>query len=137
MRIKTAILYKNRLDYERIWSFVFIVGALTFKMVPESFFSLFPCLFHSLTGLPCPTCGITRTALFLIKGDFLKAMQISPSFTLLFMATALYTLYAIFVSVFRTRRIRLAFKSEFGFRAFLLVPFGLVGIEWLLKILIK
>ena len=32
-----------------------------------------PCLFHSLTGLLCPGCGITRMILSIFQGNFLVA----------------------------------------------------------------
>lgn len=34
-----------------------------------------PCLFHEITGLYCPGCGITRTLFALIELDFKSAIQ--------------------------------------------------------------
>ena len=31
--------------------------------------SLFPCPWRAVTGLPCPGCGMTRSALALLRGD--------------------------------------------------------------------
>ena len=33
-----------------------------------------PCLFHSVTGLYCPGCGITRVITYALQGQFLTAM---------------------------------------------------------------
>lgn len=36
------------------------------------------CLFKSLTGIPCPSCGITRSAIALVSGNFKEAVNINP-----------------------------------------------------------
>ena len=43
-----------------------------------------PCLFHSLTGIPCPTCGGTRSVLALLDGRVAEAASLNP---LVFAAT--------------------------------------------------
>jgi hypothetical protein len=37
-----------------------------------------PCIFHSLTGIPCPTCGTTRAATAFLNGDLLAAFAANP-----------------------------------------------------------
>ena len=34
-----------------------------------------PCLFHQITGLKCPGCGVTRMCLSLLRGDFAEAFH--------------------------------------------------------------
>lgn len=41
-----------------------------------------PCPVKTLTGLPCPTCGATRTAWALAHLDLLGALAVSPLATL-------------------------------------------------------
>lgn len=36
------------------------------------------CLFKNVTSLPCPSCGITRSVLLILHGDFLGAPFINP-----------------------------------------------------------
>ncbi len=44
------------------------------------------CLFHQLTGLPCPTCGATRATLAFAQGDWLAALQWNPVIVLIYAA---------------------------------------------------
>jgi hypothetical protein len=37
-----------------------------------------PCTFRALTGIPCPTCGTTRTALALMDLDLGTAFALNP-----------------------------------------------------------
>ena len=50
-------------------------AAQLFNWIPK-IFSL--CLFKSITGLPCPSCGTTRAGLALLNGDPLEAIMINP-----------------------------------------------------------
>ncbi|WP_281270200.1 DUF2752 domain-containing protein [Roseimicrobium gellanilyticum] len=48
--------------------------------------SLWPCFFASMTGLPCPGCGMTRATAALLKGQWSLAMKyhlFSPGFLVL------------------------------------------------------
>ena len=53
------------------------------------------CTFKGLTGIPCPTCGATRAALYLSQGEIVAALAMNPLTTLGFMAAILYLLYSV------------------------------------------
>jgi hypothetical protein len=36
------------------------------------------CIFKTVTGYPCPSCGSTRAIRLLIQGDFCGALQMNP-----------------------------------------------------------
>lgn len=40
--------------------------------------SLEICLIKHTTGIPCPSCGSTRSVIALLQGDFLKSLQLNP-----------------------------------------------------------
>ena len=37
-----------------------------------------PCIFRSLTGVPCPSCGTTRAAMAFLDGDLISAFAANP-----------------------------------------------------------
>src|SRR4051812_15920738 len=36
------------------------------------------CLFKNITGMPCPSCGITRSVMLLFQGKIFQAILINP-----------------------------------------------------------
>lgn len=51
-----------------------------------------PCVFHELTGLYCPGCGITRVALSVLRLDWIQAFRYNP---LVFILLPLYAIYFV------------------------------------------
>ena len=42
------------------------------------------CLFHSITGLPCPSCGMTRAFIAIGNGDIISAISFNPASILVY-----------------------------------------------------
>lgn len=36
------------------------------------------CYFRNITGIPCPGCGMTRSFLYILQGEFAKAWHMHP-----------------------------------------------------------
>lgn len=52
--------------------------------------SLIPCVFHTVTDVPCPGCGMTRACLSITHGQFTDAWRYHPlSFLILGLAIAI------------------------------------------------
>lgn len=63
-----------------IWGFAvvaFSIGARVYMLFPPRFHAL-RCVFKETTGLPCATCGSTRTFALMGEGRFAAAMRINP-----------------------------------------------------------
>lgn len=56
-----------------IWLFFNYVTANSVGNSKRSF-----CLFKHVTNVPCPSCGSTRSVLFLLKGDFIGSLNLNP-----------------------------------------------------------
>jgi len=55
------------------------VLALVFvRLVGNSFSAIAPCIFHAVTGWPCPLCGSTRAFDALARGDLFAALAWNP-----------------------------------------------------------
>ena len=69
------------------------------------------CMLKRISGLACPTCGFTRGALSLLRGDVLGAWLFNPllytAFALLFFSAAMRVLFARSVQIELTHTERL------------------------------
>jgi uncharacterized protein DUF2752 len=65
------------------------------------------CVFHDLTGLPCLTCGATRSAIEFFHGHFFAAWNWNPFAFMVWCGIAVFDLYALIGLVTRAPRLRL------------------------------
>jgi hypothetical protein len=63
-----------------------------------------PCVFKRITGVPCPTCGATRSVLLLSQGDIGNAFSMNPLTALGLVAAVPFFLYSIVTLVFNLPR---------------------------------
>lgn len=68
-----------------LFSAVVVPGVATvLHHYPPSEYNIYlPCMFHLLTGLHCPGCGMTRCVGALVHGDIAQAFAWNPLFVLL------------------------------------------------------
>lgn len=60
------------------------------------------CLFKQRYGIPCPNCGMTRSVLLTLHGDFGAAWQLNPAGVLMVLGTVLFGA-AMFLLMFYQR----------------------------------
>ena len=77
------------------------------------------CVFKGLTGIPCPTCGSTRSVVHLAHGDILTALALNPLTTLCLLAAIVYFIASLISVTFDLPRINfiLADKEKNVMRA--------------------
>ncbi len=108
MRICWKRLAPAETDYELLWLSVSATGLAA----GAAWFALrlpWPgCAFHDLTGLPCVTCGATRSTIQFLHGHFHAALLFNPLVFASLCTIALFDVYAFGVLVTRAPRLRLA-----------------------------
>jgi len=103
---------KPGVDHELIWGMVglLILGAA--RLVPPTLTNWYKCPFHSVTGIPCLTCGMTRAFRHVIHGQFTEAFGLNPLGSVLCILTLFYVFYALALVIFRLPRPRVRLESR-------------------------
>jgi hypothetical protein len=64
------------------------------------------CPLHTLSGLPCPTCGMTRGLRCLLHGNVEAAFLFNPLGLVIILGITIYLLYCVVVISVRIPRLR-------------------------------
>jgi hypothetical protein len=92
-----------------------------------------PCIFHQITGQPCPMCGATRSFVAMAHADFGKAVYLYPLAPLLFVAMLLGIGYGGWVLLTGRRlRLHLSRRAQQNIGVIILALFAA---NWLAKLL--
>ncbi len=118
-------------DYELIWGTVLFVLLAAARLLPARLFTWYRCPFRHVTGLPCPTCGVTRATLHAVRSDWLGALELNPLGAIGLGLSMLYVGYAAVVVMGRLPRLRPSFRHPFCVFFFrVVVPAALVA-NWI------
>ena len=106
MQIRARILEPDELNHELIWLAVSVGSVALAAMWLWSGLPWPHCVFHALTGHPCLTCGMTRSAIRFFHGDFAGALRWNPLIFVGLWALIIFDLYAVAVLAMRAPRLR-------------------------------
>ncbi len=99
-------------DHELIWGALGLLVLGIARLVPPALTNWYKCPFNSATGVPCLTCGMTRSFRFTVHGEWVEAFSLNPLGSVLCILTGLYVLYALVLVVFRLPRPRFRLESR-------------------------
>ncbi len=57
---------------------------------------MMPCFYKQLTGIDCPGCGMQRSIVELLKGNFKSSFYLYPALLLVFFTLGLTALHLVF-----------------------------------------
>ena len=108
MQLVRRHLVPPELDHELIWLTVSF-GSLAFAAIWLALGLPWPrCAFHDVTGLPCATCGMTRSAIQFFHGNLFAALRWNPLVFIALCGLSIFDAYAFVVFVARAPRVRIA-----------------------------
>ena len=89
-----------------IYGTIAILALIAVRVLPV--LELMPlCVFKAFTGIPCPTCGATRSMVHLAHGNLAASVVMNPAIPLLMIAALLMFAHDV-ASLFSGSRISLA-----------------------------
>lgn len=119
------------IDHEALW---LMVGGASLCLLGVALatpgIQLPLCAFRTITGLPCPTCGVTRTVIALSRGDVGRALFMNPLAALACVAALLYLLYAAAVLALRLPRLRPTVTAS-GARWLRITTVAAIALNWI------
>ncbi|UCE18147.1 MAG: DUF2752 domain-containing protein [Gemmatimonadota bacterium] len=105
MKIRVVQKEKGDLDLGLVYGGIGVFCFVGARFLSELTALLPRCPFHRVTGLPCPTCGTTRSGILLSQFNIVGAFLVNPLFVLVSFAVGVWALSA-FVLHIANRRIQ-------------------------------
>ncbi len=101
----------GEIEFGIIYGLIALMALLAGRFLPV--LSLVPsCVFKALSGLPCPTCGSTRSIVCLSQGHVASALSMNPAAAVLAIGATLYLFYNLFTFASGAPRIRIALSNS-------------------------
>src|SRR6266436_1152551 len=107
MQLVWRPLAPRETDHELLWLSVSL-GSLGLAATWLSVGLPWPqCAFHTITGHPCATCGMTRSAIQFFHGHFFAALRWNPLVFATLCGLSIFDAYAFAVVIARVPRLRI------------------------------
>jgi hypothetical protein len=131
--VKVELKKRGAVDHELIWGLIGLLALAAAALVPVDRILSdvgYACGLRTLTGYPCPTCGVTRAFVRTARFELGSAFRVNPLATVALLGTMAYVQYALSAVVLRTRRLRLTHLTRRSTRLLLALCAALVLGNW-------
>jgi hypothetical protein len=108
MRVFLKKRSPGQIEFGIVYGSIVLLPLLAAWVIPSANMVLPSCVFQGLFGMPCPTCGATRSIMHLAHGGVAAALAMNPLVALSVIAAILYLLYSIVTMAAHARRIQVA-----------------------------
>lgn len=112
--------------------FLYAMGVLVFFLIAYTPFYL-PCLWKTVTGIPCPTCGLTRSFLYAYRLNIVRAIQMNILTVPIIFGMAAH-LTCAFIDLIKGNKMLDKFHSFFAKSWVLVTLLVLLAISWVYNI---
>lgn len=123
--------FEGHVNHEALWLGVSLATTAVAAGWISAGLPLPGCLFHALTGWPCPGCGSTRALLAAAHGDLGGALRWNPLAVAALVGALLYNVYAGAVLLLKLPRLRFAVRSPKAAAALRVFAAALILVNWL------
>jgi hypothetical protein len=130
-------LAAHEIDHELLWLLISVSACLALLLWLSAGLATPRCGFRALTGLPCLTCGATRSAWQFLHGQFVTSMRFNPLAFVAYCGIAIFDLYALAVLIARAPRLRLNNFTRGEKLAARIVVVALLSANWLYLLLAR
>lgn len=95
---------KGELEFGIIYGIIALLAIASAKFLPLAHI-LPKCFFREFTGIPCPTCGATRSLIHLSHGDFWGTLLMNPLFAFVVVGVLVVFFVNVVALIFRLPRL--------------------------------
>ncbi len=96
-----------------------------------------PCIIKQITGLPCPSCGVTRSVLLIVNKSYFSAFMLNPMGYIVVIGMIVLPIWFAYDILFKRESFYffyVKFEEFIGRRKILFVILFLVAINWIWNI---
>jgi len=108
--------------------FLYAIGVLVFLLIAHTPFYL-PCMFKLMTGIPCPTCGLTRAFLYIYQLNIIGAVKMNILTAPIVIGLIIHFTSAIIDLIYNNKMLN-RFNSFFAKSWVLVTVLILISISW-------
>jgi hypothetical protein len=128
-------LTPGELDHELIWLSVSLSGLACAATWLSLGLPWPQCIFHQFTGLPCVTCGMTRSAIAFFHGHFFAALRWNPLVFASLSGLSIFDVYAFVIVMTKAPRLRISLSTPVGKHYARTTAIAALALNWIYLLL--
>lgn len=111
MRIFLKKRTPGQIEFGIVYGGIALLALMVARFLPVLSFAP-SCVFKGLTGVPCPTCGSTRSIVRLSHGDLAASLLMNPLMSMTLIAALVVFAYSLITLITDVPRIGVSFSEQ-------------------------